>query len=65
MAKAIQHADVRHVSGLDRMVDLLFDDVQAPAVIIIMSAGDAVKIGADYLRRKHQEARLNGAGHVD
>lgn len=64
-AKAIQHEDVCHVSTFEQMVTLLIDDVEVPAVIIIMSAGDAVKIGADYLRRKHQMSRLNEAGHVD
>ena len=51
-AQAIQHPHVRHVSGLDDMRQHLIDEVQSPSVIIIMSAGDAIKIGTAYLQQK-------------
>lgn len=50
----IGHVDVHHTAGLDDAVDLLVTMTEAPAVIVIMSAGDAPKIGVDYL-----EARQN------
>ena len=46
----IQHADVQHTPLLSNAVDLLVEKVEAPAVILIMSAGDAPQIGVDYLK---------------
>jgi UDP-N-acetylmuramate--alanine ligase len=49
MAGKIKHDSVRHKAIFSDIVDLLVDEVNAPAVIIIMSAGDAPKIGEDFL----------------
>lgn len=46
----MKHPDARHTPALRDAVRVLHDDVQAPAVIIIMSAGDAPLIGVDYLK---------------
>ena len=64
-AQAIQHPHVRHVSGLDAMCQHLIDEVQSPAVIIIMSAGDAIKIGSAYLERKRTAPTLIGDQDVN
>jgi UDP-N-acetylmuramate--alanine ligase len=47
----LSHADVRHTPTLDDAVETLLRDVQAPAVILIMSAGDATRIADMYLKR--------------
>ena len=47
----IQRADVHYAPSLSGGVNLLLEKVQAPAVILIMSAGDAPQIGVDYLKR--------------
>jgi len=62
-ADAIHHPRARHISGLDTLTNLLLIDVQAPSVVIIMSAGDAIKVSADYLSR--MSLRRNGATDVD
>ncbi len=49
MTARIQHADARHTGTLDATTAVLRSDVKAPAVILIMSAGDAPQIGKDYL----------------
>lgn len=49
---AIQHEDVRCTPTLEDAAHELLRDVQSPAVIVIMSAGDAPEIGAMYLREK-------------
>ena len=51
----IQHADVHHTPSLSDAVDLLAKQVESPAVIIIMSAGDAPQIGIDYIKMKQDE----------
>ncbi|MBE0691215.1 MAG: UDP-N-acetylmuramate--L-alanine ligase, partial [Anaerolineae bacterium] len=51
-ANAITHVDARHIASFDAAVDLLMGEVKAPAVILIMSAGDAPQIGIDFLRRQ-------------
>jgi UDP-N-acetylmuramate--alanine ligase len=52
LVAAMTHADVRHTAALDEAVDVLLADVTAPAVIFIMSAGDAPVIGVNYLKRR-------------
>lgn len=51
MAAAIQHPDARHAATHADAVDLLAREVHGPAVVVIMSAGDAPWIGAELLRR--------------
>ena len=47
---AISHPDVRHTATFADAVAVLHNEVKAPAVIIIMSAGDAPEIGVEYLK---------------
>lgn len=58
-AGQIRHEDVRHVSGLGAAAALLAAEVQPPAVIVVMSAGDAIKISAQFLA-----LRGNGVIHA-
>ena len=44
------HPDVRHTATFADTVQVLRDEVKAPAVILIMSAGDAPQIGVEYLK---------------
>lgn len=48
----ISHPDARHTPTINDAVEMLLRDVTAPAVILIMSAGDATKIAEMYLNRK-------------
>jgi UDP-N-acetylmuramate--alanine ligase len=48
-AIAARHADARHVESFDAALTTLQREVRAPAVIIILSAGDAPRIGRVYL----------------
>ncbi len=50
LAAAIRHEDVHHTPTLDDAVRYLDQHVEAPAVILIMSAGDAPLIGVNYLK---------------
>ncbi len=50
VVEAMQHPDVRHTATFADAVKVLHDAVTAPAVIIIMSAGDAPQIGVEYLK---------------
>ncbi|MBC7871762.1 MAG: UDP-N-acetylmuramate--L-alanine ligase [Chitinophagaceae bacterium] len=54
VVKAIQHKDVCFIASLSDATDYLLKAVKAPAVIIVMSAGDATQISADYLRHKSE-----------
>lgn len=49
-AAALAGADVRHAPGLADAARLLAAEVRAPAVIVIMSAGDAPEIGRAFLQ---------------
>ncbi len=49
---ALRHPDARHTPTLDDAVEALLRRVRPPAVILIMSAGDAPQIGMEYLARK-------------
>ncbi len=48
--KSLQHPDARHTATFADTVKVLREEVKSPAVIIIMSAGDAPQIGIEYLR---------------
>jgi UDP-N-acetylmuramate--alanine ligase len=48
-AQAIHHADARFVPTFQAALDMLVQEVHAPAVILLMSAGDGNQIGRDYL----------------
>lgn len=48
----LAHPSKYHAPTLEDAVELLLTHVQAPAVILIMSAGDAPQIGVDYVQRK-------------
>jgi UDP-N-acetylmuramate-alanine ligase len=50
------HPDARYTLDRENTVAILDEEVQAPAVILIMSAGDAPQIGIDYLQ--HRRVRL-------
>lgn len=50
-AANIKHPAARHIAAFDDMVALLMEEVNDPAVVIIMSAGDAPQIGQKYLLR--------------
>ena len=52
LVRDMPHLDARYVASLDAATELLLADVQAPAVIVIMSAGDAPKIGEHYLIKR-------------
>ena len=51
---AARIANARFTATFDEAVAVLDMEVKAPAVIIIMSAGDAPQIGAAYLKRKQK-----------
>jgi UDP-N-acetylmuramate--alanine ligase len=52
VAAAIQHPDVTHTPSLDDAVRHLLAHVTGEAAIVIMSAGDAPKIGEAFLRER-------------
>jgi UDP-N-acetylmuramate--alanine ligase len=54
VAANIQHDSVYHAPSLDEAVDLLRDHIQAPAIVLILSAGDANRIADDYLNTTEQ-----------
>lgn len=65
VVKAMKHPDARYTPGLRDATRTLLTDVQAPAVIVIMSAGDAPLIGVEFLkirRGKADEQATNPAG---
>jgi UDP-N-acetylmuramate--alanine ligase len=49
---AMTHADARYTPTLADATAALLRDVSAPAVILIMSAGDAPQVGIEYLEKK-------------
>jgi UDP-N-acetylmuramate--alanine ligase len=49
---AAQIPNARFTPTFAEAVDVLDTDVKAPAAVIVMSAGDAPQIGAEFLRRK-------------
>jgi UDP-N-acetylmuramate--alanine ligase len=48
----LSHSDARHTPTLNDAAEMLLHDVKAPAVILILSAGDATKIADMYLKEK-------------
>lgn len=54
---ALAHPDARHTPTIDDAVAMLLSAVRAPAVILIMSAGDAPQIGERYLRIRQGDQR--------
>ncbi len=54
LTRSIRHEHVRHVPSLDAAVADLVRDVEPPALILIMSAGDAPLIGVNYLKLRQQ-----------
>jgi len=52
--KAIQHKDIRFIDSLSSATEFLLKEAKPPAVIVVMSAGDANQISADYLRLKFE-----------
>ena len=46
------HPSKFHTPSLDDAVELLSANIQSPAVILIMSAGDAPQIGINFLNEK-------------
>ena len=51
LVQAMQHPDAYYAPTFDDAVDHIFANIQAPAVVVIMSAGDAPQIGIDLLAR--------------
>jgi UDP-N-acetylmuramate--alanine ligase len=54
LVSEMKHADVRHTPSLRDAVGVLYTDVHSPAVIVIMSAGDAPLIGVEYLKLRQE-----------
>ena len=52
LAAQMDHPDVRFTPTFEEVVDTLMAEVKAPAAVIVMSAGDATQISAEYLKRK-------------
>jgi UDP-N-acetylmuramate--alanine ligase len=50
----MQHPDARHTPSFDDTVKVLDQEIHAPAVILIMSAGDAPAIGEAFLKRRQE-----------
>jgi UDP-N-acetylmuramate--alanine ligase len=55
---AMSHTDVRHTPSLDDAVAVLSAEVQAPAAVLIMSAGDAPAIGIEYSKVLQARSRV-------
>src|SRR5690606_15890991 len=55
IAEALEHADARYTPTFDAAVAVLDAEIQAPAAVIVMSAGDAPQIGAAFLQRRRAE----------
>ncbi len=62
LAEAINHPDVRHTPTLDDAVNYLLENVQPPAAILILSAGDAPLIGVNYLKQRQARTDANTPG---
>jgi UDP-N-acetylmuramate--alanine ligase len=56
LVKAIRHPDACYVPTLDAVVAELARSVTPPALIFIMSAGDAPLIGVNYLKLRQQQS---------
>jgi UDP-N-acetylmuramate--alanine ligase len=54
LVRNILHPDARHTRSLSETARVLDNDVEEPAVVVIMSAGDAPLVGVDFLRRRRE-----------
>ena len=52
LAARMDHPDVRFTRTFGDVIAALEAGVKAPAAVIVMSAGDATQISAEFLRRK-------------
>jgi UDP-N-acetylmuramate--alanine ligase len=52
---AITHPDARYTPAFADALEILQSEVEAPAVILIMSAGDAPQIGLDFLAHRKEQ----------
>jgi UDP-N-acetylmuramate--alanine ligase len=50
VVERMSHPDARHASTFADVVAILRAEVKPPAVVLILSAGDAPQIGIDYLQ---------------
>lgn len=57
LVNMMHHPDARYIPMLDDVVEVLLDDVKAPAVILVMSAGDATRISQDYWQALKEHKR--------
>ena len=54
LVAAMAQPKARHVPGAEKALQVLLREVEAPALIVILSAGDAPRIGAEYLTRRRE-----------
>ena len=54
LVAAMSHSDARHSGGLSETTRMLDERVQAPAVVVIMSAGDAPLVGVNLLKLRQK-----------
>lgn len=64
LAQAINHPDVHYSPTFDEAVEYLLKNVQPPAAILIMSAGDAPLIGLNYLKLRQGKTDGEAAGQT-
>ncbi len=57
LVAAMRHPDARHTPDLDDAIDLLDAEVRAPAVVLVMSAGDGTKISEGFLERRRERSQ--------
>ena len=58
----LDHPDARHTPALEDAVEALARDVAAPAVVLIMSAGDAPRIGVELENRLRAREKASHGG---
>ncbi len=51
VVRAIQHPRVRHIGDFEDTVRFLIDHLEAPAAVLVLSAGDAEQLSMSLLRR--------------
>ncbi len=54
LTEAMAHPRARHVPGAADALQVLLREVAAPALVLILSAGDAPRIGVEYLARRRE-----------
>jgi UDP-N-acetylmuramate--alanine ligase len=62
---AMVHTDVRHMPTFEDAVAILSAEVRPPAVVLIMSAGDAPQIGIEYVKLLQARANAEVAKPVE